>query len=57
MRKQLVLAGLVVMLAGAATLDTTTRCLRGWYRGEAFFRGRPTSYWGGELARWRPILT
>ena len=28
-----------------------TRCVRGWLNGEAFFEGRPTSWWRGILER------
>ncbi len=29
------------------------RILTGWLRGEAFYQGRPTSYWRGELEGYR----
>jgi hypothetical protein len=29
-----------------------THCVRGWLRGEAFYQGRPTSYWAEEIQRW-----
>ena len=29
-----------------------TRCVRGWLWGEAFFDGRPTSYWRGRIDHW-----
>src|SRR5215470_10920263 len=29
-----------------------TYCVRGWLRDEAFYEGRPTSYWKDELERW-----
>jgi hypothetical protein len=30
-----------------------TRVVWGWLRGEAFYQGRPTSWWAGELAMWK----
>lgn len=30
-----------------------TRVAWGWLRREAFFKGRPTSYWRGEMERWQ----
>jgi hypothetical protein len=32
-----------------------TGVIRGWLRGEAFYLGRPTSYWSRELGRWAPV--
>ena len=29
-----------------------TRVLWGWLRGEAFYQGRPTSYWRDAISRW-----
>jgi hypothetical protein len=29
-----------------------THVIRGWLRGEAFYDGRPTSYWAAEIERW-----
>jgi hypothetical protein len=40
----------VVGVALAAYFEPT-RCVRGWLCGEAFFDGRPTSYWRGVVER------
>jgi hypothetical protein len=37
---------------GLAAYFEPTRCVRGWLWGEAFFDGRPTSYWRGRVDRW-----
>src|SRR5262245_39883436 len=46
---------LVILAAFAAWLEPT-RVVRGWPRGEAFYHGRPTSYWEGTLANWDVLL-
>ncbi len=43
---------LVIVLCGLES----QRILTGWLRGEAFYRGRPTSYWRERLERWYLIL-
>jgi hypothetical protein len=35
--------------------ESATHVGRGWLRGEAFFDGRPTSYWAAELAQWEIV--
>ena len=45
------LIALAALLAGVA-YDASTHVVRGWLRGEAFFDGRPTSYWCQEVDRW-----
>jgi hypothetical protein len=32
-----------------------THCVRGWLWGEAFFEGRPTSYWADEIQQWDTV--
>lgn len=32
-----------------------SHCVRGWLHGEAFFEGRPTSWWRGEFERWEVV--
>jgi hypothetical protein len=51
-RKRVWLAAVVVVIAVLAVWFEPTGAVRGWLRGEAFYLGRPTSYWGRELARW-----
>jgi hypothetical protein len=53
LRKRRVLAGLFVLvfLAVAAWFEPTC-VVRGWLCGEAFYQGRPTSYWSRELQHW-----
>src|SRR5438034_1140724 len=43
----------VVVVAGAVLLDPTC-VVRGFLRGEKFYRGRPTTYWGGALKNQDP---
>ena len=45
---------LLLALTGVlvASYFEPTRCVHGWLWGEAFFDGRPTSYWRRELERW-----
>jgi hypothetical protein len=54
MRKRwlLILTGLTAISLCAFWLHETGIVL-GWLRGEAFYQGRPTSYWSRELARWQ----
>jgi hypothetical protein len=40
-------------LAAALLWFEPTGVVRGWLRGEAFYDGRPTSYWSRELQTWR----
>jgi hypothetical protein len=53
LRKRRLLASLfaLVFLAVAAWFEPTC-VVRGWLCGEAFYQGRPTSYWSRELGRW-----
>src|SRR5262245_4491663 len=43
---------LLAILAAFAVWLEPTRVAWGWLRGEAFYQGRPTSWWRGELSRW-----
>jgi hypothetical protein len=47
---------LVLLLIGLSGLALAyldpTRCVHGWLRGEAFYDGRPTSYWAAEIQKW-----
>jgi hypothetical protein len=47
----------LVLIAGAFALETSTHILSGWWRGEAFYRGRPTSFWSKEVRHWRSAFT
>ena len=47
----LILMGLAA-LAGVMFWLHQTRLAVGWLRGEAFYQGRPTSYWAAELEDW-----
>src|SRR5262245_12989786 len=42
---------LLVLLAAFAVWLEPTRVVWGWLRGEAFYQGRPTSYWRGVIER------
>ena len=48
---------LLVLLAALVVWLEPTRVVWGWVRGEAFYQERPTSYWGEELALWKPTIT
>ncbi|MSU77247.1 MAG: hypothetical protein EXS16_04025 [Gemmataceae bacterium] len=53
-KRRLLLIGLaIVSLLALGVYDSTTHVVRGKLRGEAFFDGRPTSWWRAELLRWR----
>src|SRR5262245_18206139 len=43
---------LLVLLAAFAVWLEPTRVVWGWLRGEAFYQGRPTSWWREESQRW-----
>src|SRR4249920_1684066 len=43
---------LLLILAAFAVWLEPTRIVWGWLRGEAFYEGRPTSYWEAELRHW-----
>jgi|ERR1017187_5936647 hypothetical protein len=45
--------GLVIGLAWAGLYESATHVGRGWLRGEAFYEGRPTSYWAREIEHWK----
>jgi hypothetical protein len=53
MTKQCWLAAAATIAFAAALFESTTHVGRGWWRGEAFYGDRPTSYWRGELGNWR----
>jgi hypothetical protein len=44
---------LLVILAVFAVGLEPTRVVWGWLRGEAFYQGRPTSWWAQRIAPWR----
>jgi hypothetical protein len=49
--RKLLWAGLAVFaLLGALSLPAVHWRLAGWWRGEPFYRGRPVSWWAGELS-------
>jgi hypothetical protein len=39
-------------LAFASLYEAGTHVVRGWFAGEAFYDGRPASYWAAEIQRW-----
>src|SRR5262245_38218644 len=41
-----------MILAAFAVWLEPTRVVWGWLRGEAFYHGRPMSYWAREIGRW-----
>ena len=46
---------LLVILAAFAVWLEPTRVVWGWLRGEAFYQGRPTSYWELALGPWEHV--
>jgi hypothetical protein len=56
-RCKLVWLGLatVVTIAGVALLPSVHWRLIGWARNEAFFQGRPTSYWKRDVRQWQMV--
>ena len=44
-KRRLIMIAAVLFAAVLAAYFEPTYCVRGWLRGEAFFDGRPTSYW------------
>jgi hypothetical protein len=47
---------LLAIFAAFAVWLEPTRVVWGWLRGEAFYQGRPTSYWRDEISRWNVNL-
>src|SRR5262249_53087369 len=43
---------ILLILAAFAVWQEPTRVVWGWLRGEAFYQGRPTSWWAKELNQW-----
>src|SRR5438132_1572480 len=53
-RRRLLLLALLVLIAAVVLIGLESQCLvTGWLRGEAFYHGRPTSYWAREIGQWR----
>ena len=52
-RRLLTVASFGLLVLALAAWFEPTCVVKGWLRGEAFYDGRPTSYWSRELARWR----
>jgi hypothetical protein len=53
MKRRHKIALLLLAVAAFVVWLEPTRVVWGWLRGEAFYEGRPTSYWRCELSRWR----
>jgi hypothetical protein len=47
---------LLVILAAFAVWLEPTRVVWGWLRGEAFYQGKPTSWWSREIQQWTSYL-
>jgi hypothetical protein len=53
-RRRLVrLLALLAVLAALTVWLEPTRVVWGWLRGEAFYQGRPTSYWAERIRPWQ----
>jgi hypothetical protein len=55
LRRNLI-ASVVFALTLAALYEAATHVGRGWLRGEAFYEGRPTSYWRTSIDDWMARL-
>jgi len=55
-RTVLLSVGLLLLVGGTLSLPAVHWRLIGWWRGEAFFQGRPTSWWSRQLEREEPML-
>src|SRR5581483_1331432 len=53
-RRWLLFLTLVLAVAAVCALETQ-RIVTGWLCGEAFYRGRPTTYWRARLAAWQGV--
>ncbi|MBI3409868.1 MAG: hypothetical protein HY040_16135 [Planctomycetes bacterium] len=51
-RKRFVVFLLVLVVVAFGIWLEPTRVAWGWLRGEAFYQGRPTSWWSSELRKW-----
>jgi hypothetical protein len=49
-RRLLLGLALLLLMAGLLMLPSVHWRLRGWVKGEAFYRGRPTAYWSQEAS-------
>jgi hypothetical protein len=54
-RRRWLLLSLLLLIPFAVYLEPT-RVLWGSLRGEAFYDGRPKSWWANELQQWHPIM-
>ena len=48
-RRSYVAGAIAITLASAALYESVTGAGSGWWRGEAFYQYRPTSYWRQKL--------
>jgi len=46
---------ILLILAAFAVWLEPTRVVWGWLRREAFYQGRPTSWWRNEIAQWKCV--
>jgi hypothetical protein len=47
---------ILITLAAFAVWLEPTRVVWGWLRGEAFYQGRPASWWANELGQWEVVF-
>lgn len=50
----LICLALLLLVLGSLLHPAVHWRVIGWWRGEAFYQGRPTSWWSTELQRWGP---
>jgi hypothetical protein len=42
----------LIGIMGGSLHEMSTHALRGWWRGEAYYDGRPTSFWRASIKNW-----
>lgn len=51
-RRRILFGAILLGLTGGMFYEMSTYTLRGWWRGEATYLGRPTSYWQAHVEEW-----
>ena len=54
-RRLLWALALLVLLGGVLLLPGVHWCVVGWWKGEAFYQGRSTSYWSREVHKYHQL--
>ena len=56
-RSRMLVCALAALFLALGVYFEPTHCVRGWLHGEAFYDGRPTSYWAIEIEQWECAAT